>query len=318
MLQTPKFLDALPIPFLGLAFGICTLGWNIEIFYSLGGFLQTTTAIISSAIIILISLKLILANTSLWQSQRDPAIGPILPTIPMTLMVVSVNLPQNLAVALWTFGLSLHLIMLASFIYTRIKYFNFAQVSPAWFIPTIGLAIAPLVNPNDDQFVLNQIIILFCTSLYFILLPLVAYRLIKLGALPPPNKPVMALFAAPPNLCLVGYLLLIPTPSLNYIFALTLLAISMTLFSYLCILRQLKNPFFPSIGAFTFPLVIGAVAMRTCAEFFQPLEQTYGSLAGIFSTFAVIQIIISTIITLYVCYRYTKHFTTPVQSTKSS
>ena len=318
MLQTPKFLEALPIPFLGLAFGICTLGWNIEIFYSLGSYLQIATAIISSTIVLLISLKLLLASTSLWQAQRDPAIGPILPTIPMTLMVVSTNLPQNLAVALWTFGLGLHLLLLASFIYTRIRYFNFSQVSPAWFIPTIGLAIAPLVNPNDDQFALNQIILLFCTTIYFILLPLVAYRLVKLGALPPPNKPVMALFAAPPNLCLVGYLLLIPTPSLNYIFALSVLAISMTLFSYFCILRQLKNPFFPSIGAFTFPLVIGAVAMRTCAEFFQPLEHTYAALVGVFSTLAVIQIIISTLVTLYVCYRYTKHLATPLLSAKSS
>jgi tellurite resistance protein TehA-like permease len=318
VLQTPKFLDALPVPFLGLAFGICALGWNIETFYSLGGYLQMITAAIASLIVVLVSIKLMLSSNSLWQTQRDPAIGPILPTIPMTLMVVSTNLSDQLANALWTFGLCLHLLMLASFIYTRIRYFNLAQVSPAWFIPTIGLAIAPLVNPNEDQLLLNQLIILFCTSVYFLLLPLVAYRLIKLGALPPPNKPVMALFAAPPNLCLVGYLLIIPTPNLNYIFGLTILAISMTLFSYFCILRQLRNPFFPSIGAFTFPLVIGAVAMRTSAEFFEPLTHTYGSLVSLFSALAVVQIIISAIVTLHVCYRYTQNLIAAPQPIKAN
>ncbi len=318
MLQTPKLLDTLPIPALGLAFGICTLGWNIEIFYPLDGYLQVTCAAISSLIVFIVALKLLLSKNSLWQSQRDPAIGPILPTIPMTLMVVSTNFSQDLAIALWTFGLGLHLLMLASFIVSRIRHFNLAQVSPAWFIPTIGLAIAPLVNPNENQFLLDQLILLFCTSVYFLLLPLVAYRLIKLGALPPPNKPVMALFAAPPNLCLVGYLLLIPTPNMNFVFALIALAICMTLFSYYCILRQLKNPFFPSIGAFTFPLVIGAVAMRTCADFFQQQELSYGFLVNFFNSLATIQIVISAIVTLFVCYRYGKNLLGKQQSTTAS
>lgn len=308
MPQSPTIIQNLPIPIIGLAFGICTLGWNIELFYALGGYLQVTTSIIAALMISLVSLKLILSNNSLWQSQSDPAIGPILSTIPMTMMVISTNFTLDIASYLWGAGLFIHALILASFMISRALHFNLAQVSPAWFIPTIGLAIAPVTNPHENQLLLNQLILLFCSCAYFLLLPLVAYRLIKLGALPPPNRPAMALFAAPPNLCLVGYLALIPNPSMDYLYALIGLAMVMTLFSYYNIFKQAANSFFPSIGAFTFPLVIGAAAMRNCAAFFELQLGYTGQIISFFNTLAVFQICVAASVTLFVCWRYLSHF----------
>jgi exfoliative toxin A/B len=306
-----KQLQSLPIGILGLAFGVCSLGWSFEIFYPLNGYLQALTTSIALIVICLVSLKLFLLPKSFYQLQLDPAIGPILPTIAMTLMVASTCLSPLFSLVVWGIGLILHLIILCCFIFSRITNFTLAQVSPTWFIPTIGIVVAPLTasivflsSMPPTISLLNSAILVFAILAYFSLFPMVVYRLRTLPSVNSATKPALALFSAPPNICLAGYLALTAQPNATFTVVMICLAIIMTCFSYYTIIKQKNDTFVPTIGAFTFPLIIGAAAMRETADWIQSSNGDFQFLHSVFSSLAQAQFFIATLTTLWVCYRY--------------
>ncbi|MEH6444286.1 MAG: hypothetical protein V7784_10335 [Oceanospirillaceae bacterium] len=306
-----KQLQILPVGIVGLAFGVCSLGWNFEIFYPLNGYLQTLTTSTALLIVCLVVLKLFLLPKSFYQLQLDPAIGPILPTVAMTLMVASTCFSPLFSLVVWSIGLVLHLIILGCFIISRVTNFQLAQVSPTWFIPTIGIVIAPLTAPfvslSSTPPAINLLscaILVFAILAYFSLLLVVVYRLRTLPSLNSASKPALALFSAPPNICLAGYLALSPQPNVVFTTFMICLAITMTCFSYYTIIKQKGDAFVPTIGAFTFPLIIGAAAMRVTAEWIQNSTGVFQFLHAVFSSLAQMQFLIATLITVWICYRY--------------
>ncbi len=298
------FLQTLPLGIVGLAFGICSLGWNWAAFYPQLGTVQIFAALIAVSMIILVLIKLICSSTSFWQQLTDPGTGPLLSIIPMSLMLASLNLPISGAQWLWGIAVTAQLLLLLGFTISRMQNFRLEKLSPTWFIPTVGIAVAPLTNPNLNTSLFDLLILAIAITAYFILLPLMIYRLLCKAPLARESLPALALFSAPPNLCLVGYLTLYPTPNIWFSTLLISLAITMTLFSYSTIIKQRQHAFSPAISAFTFPLVIGAAAMRSSSELFD--EQILYS--GLFSTLAYLQLLLASGIVLWVSYRYARHY----------
>ncbi|MGC9492841.1 tellurium resistance protein, partial [Vibrio genomosp. F10] len=107
-----------------------------------------------------------------------------------------------------------------------------------------------------------------CIAIYFFMLPVVLYRLVFEGALSVRAKPTLAIMAAPINLSLASYLVNFPNPDPILTGALAGIAVTMTLFIYLCYFRLLRLQFKPSIAAITFPSVISSVAMYRLTDFF--------------------------------------------------
>ena len=224
----------------------------------------------------------------------------------MVLMIASENLPTALAYYLWASAVALHLLLLLAFIISRWRNFQLQQLAPTWFIPLIGIAVASLTNPGPETFTFSYLLLNFAICC-ILLMPLMIYRLWRHPALPAPLKPSLALFAAPPNLCLVGYLSFVQSPGLTVVSLWIVLALVMSLFSYYCFIRLYRGNFSPVFAAFTFPAVIGASAMQHSSEFFSQ-QGLDGQLVQFFAGIAQAQILLAAVITSLVCYRFIKHF----------
>ncbi|MCJ8341019.1 MAG: TDT family transporter [Pseudomonadales bacterium] len=305
-IKLENFLQQLPVAAAGLALGIASLGLTSGTLYPQLAYLQLVTSLIAVLLVILVASKLLLAPQSLWQSISDPAAGPMLPTIAMVLMIASENLPVAAAYYLWGAAVVLHLLLLLAFIISRWQNFQLQQLAPTWFIPPIGIAVASLTNPGAETFTFSYLLLNFAICC-MLLMPLMIYRLWRHPALAKPIKPSLALFAAPPNLCLAGYLTFYQSPGLIAVSLWVVLAMAMSLFSYYCFIRLYRDSFSPVFAAFTFPAVIGAAAMQQTAEFFA-YRGVDAQLVQLFSSIAQVQILLAALITTLVCYRFIKHF----------
>jgi len=121
---------------------------------------------------------------------------------------------------------------------------------------------------------------------------------------PEPIMPSMAIFAAPASLCLAGYLRSFETRELWLVGIMFALSLS----SYFVIIaylpRLLRLRFYPSISAFTFPLVISAIATNATFEYLL----TEGIDQPIFQWLAWLEVVFALAIILYVIVRYIHFF----------
>jgi exfoliative toxin A/B len=102
---------------------------------------------------------------------------------------------------------------------------------------------------------------------YAVALLLVVYRLAKVGDLPGPALPSIAILVAPPSLCLAGYLAVAETKQPVVVYVL-LAAAAVSLLYVLARLPQvLTSTFHPGFAALTFPFVITALAVKLSAGY---------------------------------------------------
>jgi len=129
----------------------------------------------------------------------------------------------------------------------------------------------------------------------------VIYRVFCIKNIPEPVLPTIIIFAAPASLCLTGYLASFEEKSMAMISLLGMLSIIMFVLAVSYLPKLLKLKFYPSYSAFTFPLVISAMAMKQTNGFL--LKQ--GILIKPLEYLAYLQLILSICIVLYVLYKYT-------------
>ncbi|WP_312885041.1 SLAC1 family transporter [Candidatus Sodalis endolongispinus] len=135
------------------------------------------------------------------------------------------------------------------------------------------------------------------------MLPLMLYSFMFRGEIPDSAKPTIAIMAAPASLCLAGYLSVTPQPSLLLCATLLGVALSMTLMIYLPLLRLMRLPFTPGFAAFTFPMLIGAIALYKLAHALAvyPAAQEYVSQLVYLSD---IEVAVATAVVGYVVLRF--------------
>lgn len=121
------------------------------------------------------------------------------------------------------------------------------------------------------------------------------FRVIKVKNMPSVAQPTLIIFAAPASLCLVGYMNAFAVKWPIMIYSLALLALIMTAYALTQLIPLLKRNFMPSYSAFTFPLVISAIAAKIFSVY-QPHTFTL--------LIATTLKIIATLMVLYVLVRY--------------
>jgi len=319
VLKTKQRLQQLPFAISGLAFGLVSLGWNLEVAYPLDGILQVLTALLSTLIIIAVIFKLYYLSPYVFPLLKDPSIGPLSPTIALVIMIGSVNFSGDSAIFIWFFGFILHSLLLILFIITRYQNFQMAQVAPSWFIPFVAIIVAALTYPQMSQSsmawlatnhviiqqIFSQSVVIFAIASYFLILPLITYKVISKPLLTADTRASLALYAAPANLCLLGYLLYFPTTSLSLMVLLLIIAIAMSIFSYVIVLQLIHRPFTPAFSSFTFPLVIGSPTMQAVSSYFE--QQQFDELyIHFFAYLAQLQLYAATLVTVYVVYQYAR------------
>ncbi len=294
-------LAQVPTPAAGLALGIASIGKLLS-FY---GIEQYLTPIIASILITLVFVKFVCLPKHLWQELAHPVLGSIIPTFAMTAMIISSQLPVGWEYAaqwLWYAAVVLHIVLLISFTLLQLQRFSMQNVVPSWFVPPVGLAVAALTCPGTESTYVAQSLLNFAITMYFVLLPVMLFRLILLP-LADAAKPTIAILAAPPNLCLAAYLTFVEQPSTLLVLVLISFALLMTALVYMALFVLLRLPFSPAFAGFTFPLVISATAMAKACSYLSELANN-DPLIEVLQSVATFEFYIACAVVSYVALRY--------------
>lgn len=299
-----------PTPTAGLALGIASLGWCWENAFPANGYAQLTGAVIAAFLLVLVIGKLTLNLKVLWDELGHPVIGSVIPTSAMAAMVISKalgNYSEGLAMLLWYTATAMHLLFFVLFATRRLRQFDMNHMLPSWFVPPVGLVVATLTCPGGSSVYLAGILLNFGLIAYGILLPFMLYRLIFNERVADAAQPTIAILAAPPSLCLAGYLSFVSEPSLFLVMVLQGIAILMTVVIYLAFWKLLRLPFSPGYAAFTFPMVIGSTALFKSADYFQRMNLD-GELVMQMTALAWVELVVATVVVVYVALRYLHHY----------
>ncbi|MTI15707.1 TDT family transporter [Rhodobacteraceae bacterium RKSG542] len=314
-------LAGVPTPMAGLALGIASLGWSLENALPLNGAGQTIGALIASVLLLVLAVKFVSHPKLLMDDLQHPVVGSVAPTFAMATMVISAALARYMPVTgqvLWLAAIAVHMVFLGAFVFHRAKKFAWTHMVPSWFVPPIGIIVADVSFPGGAALEpLALVLLYFGMAAYAIMLPLMLYRVTFHLKIPNASKPTLAIFAAPASLSLAGYLTVVQEPSPLIIALLGGIAVLMTVFIYLSMIRLLQLPFSPGYAAFTFPLVISATALfKVCAwmsEF--GFDAHYVAQLRVLAN---IELAIATAVVTYVAIRYAQFFAAKWATTRAT
>ncbi|TKB48571.1 TDT family transporter [Ferrimonas sediminicola] len=292
----------------GLALGIASLGLCLEQRLEANLWIQLGCAAVAGALWLMLSLKFLMHPALVRSEIACPLVGSVLPTYAMAAMILSKSLglfSAASATALWLGAVSLHLLLMAMFLYHRLTERRLGLMLPSWFVPPVGIIVAALTCPSDSLLPLARGLMWFGMLNYALLLPLMLYRLLFRRWQDPRGYPTFAIMAAPASLSLAGYLAVIHRPDATIIELLLPLAMVMTTLVYLAMLRLLRLPFSPGYAAFTFPLVISATALYQVVHKAADLT---GNAWEMLNSLADLELILATLMVGYVAIRYLHHY----------
>lgn len=311
-----QFSQRVPTPLAALALGIASLGWCWDSNLQLDGKVQLTAAGIAAVLIGLLLLKFARYPRLFWQDLAHPILGSVLPTAAMATMVISVALPESLAIPVWAAAVIAHSLLFAGFLRHRLTAFQLQQLIPGWFVPPIGIVTAVLTCPTTIPYWLAAALFWFGLFAYALMLPVMLYRLVKLGTLPLAAKPSLAVLAAPASLCLAAYISFAATPAKWLVLLLLPVALLMTTIIYLVLPSLLRLNFTPAFAAYTFPLVIGTTALFKVADLFTTWQ--WSGLSQLVLNLAYLELTVATLVCSYVAWRFALYFWQQRQSAQST
>lgn len=297
-----NLLKKIPIPIAGLILSMFALG---NLLQSYSNVVRLCIGGVALILYIIFVLKVVVLNSKLKTVLDNPVAASVLLTITMaTILLSSYAKPYSsvLAVVVWFVGVILHILLMIWFSLKFLPNFSIKKVFPSWYIVYVGIATASVTAGAAGQLKLGQICFWFALISYFILIPVICYRVFKVKEIPEPAKPTFAILSAPGSLALAGYLNTFPEK--NFTFAAVLFGFS--LFFYLVVLvnlpKLLKLKFSPGFSGFTFPLVISAIATKLFNGY---VTKLYGANSAL-KLLVNFQEIIATLIVLYVFIGYMK------------
>jgi len=297
-----SLIKKIPVPIAGLMLAIAATG---NLLLSYGAIYKSIFGIISALILVLLILKAFFDASGILDSIKNPVIASIVPTFTMGLMLLATYMnpyAHSISFGIWVFALLLHCLLIIQFTIKFILNFDIKKVFPSYFVVYVGIVVASMTAPTYNLISLGKGIFWFGLISYLCLLPIVIYRTFFIKAIPEPALPTIAIFAAPASLCLAGYLACFPVKNTYIVGFLGALSFLMFLGVISYLPRMLKIKFYPSYSAFTFPLVISAVAMKQLNGYLVKInEQIY-----ILKYLVKFQEALAVLIVIYVLIRYFK------------
>ena len=257
-----KLIKELPIPVSGVALSLAAMGnllrpYGEGVRYSLGS--------LSLIILAMLIIKIVSYPKCLEQGFSNPVVAGVMATFPMTLMILSTYIAPLSSVVgkgIYFLGLGIHVFLIVVFTIKYLLNFDIKKVFPTHFIVYVGVVCASVASPAHGMQILGQYLFWFGLVSYVALLPIVIYRVAKEKINADPAKPTMAIFLAPPSLCLAGYFSSFATRNAYITSFLGVFIVASLVFVLLYMVSIRSIGFYPSFSAFTFPFVISAIATK--------------------------------------------------------
>ena len=299
-----KLLSVIPIPITGLMLGIVALSkLFFELQLELIGQLFLAGAII---ILLLLCLKVIFIPKHLIDAFNNPVVASILPTFTMSLLLISgilhsLGFNELFVNGLWVISSCAQIIFVLYYFYRFIlkEKLTMQSVIPGWFVTFVGLAMIT-INTPDFAYIFGSLVFFVTSTALVILLPLVLKRVFIMRDLPNPVKPMIAILTAPISLTLVAYLTHFNTINDKVMIGIVVVA-QLLYFIVLYELQTLiKMQFYPSFGAFTFPLVVSATGLLLVKDYFRTVPEWLEILV-------YFETIVGTSIVLFVIFKFVQY-----------
>lgn len=296
-----------PLPVAGLAFGITGLG-GLFAEFGQGYWAKPLFATLDFSVLMIALLKIIYFHSMAKDNLKHPIQAAVAPIIALTLILDAGYLSEpfpTFSFMLWTISAIAFFAYVVWFVWKYILHFELKNVFAAFFIPFVGFCVPVMTSHHLAEYFsmlnpLREYLFLFASILFGLVFLLISWRYIQLPVEENAAKPVFAIYTAPLAMLIVGYVRL---PIEHSATSLTI-AILLSQALFLMVLRQiptiLKNGFFPSYAALTFPFIITANSLWECLPIFgNPLLLTI---------LAWIETLLAITLTAFVCYKYTRFF----------
>lgn len=309
-----KFIKRIPIPIAGLALALVALA---NLVTTLSPAILATLRIISAAIVILLTLKAIIAPKSVAEDFKNPIILSVAPTYSMALMLLGAYVKtlgqDSLAITIWALGIIIHVLFIIMYTLKFIIKFDIKKIFPSIFIVYVGIGTAGITAPAFKMASIGQVSFWFAFISLLILLPVVTYRLAKIKGVPEPALPTFAILAAPASLVLAAYMKSFSDKNLYMVGFLTVLSLVLYAVVIVAMIKLLTLKFYPSFSAFTFPMVISGIATGGSFTFLSKAGYNFNFLKYILTA----QQIIAFVVVIYVLAGYVMFlFKAPQKSEK--
>ncbi|MEB3029375.1 TDT family transporter [Parvimonas micra] len=297
-----NLLKKIPIPIAGLILSMFALG---NLLQSYSNVVRLCIGGVALILYIIFVLKVVVLNSKLKTVLDNPVAASVLLTITMaTILLSSYAKPYSsvLAVVVWFVGVILHILLMIWFSLKFLPSFSIKKVFPSWYIVYVGIATASVTAGAAGQLKLGQICFWFALISYFILIPVICYRVFKVKEIPEPAKPTFAILSAPGSLVLAGYLNTFSQKNITFATVLFVISVLFYIIVLLNMPNLLKLKFSPGFSGFTFPLVISAISSKLFSGY---VTKLYGA-NSVLKLFVNFQEIVATLIVLYVFVGYMK------------
>ncbi len=295
-----KLLTKYPYPISGLILGLAALGNLIR---NYGEVYRYPFGIIAMVLLAVLVIKIITDTEGFKTFMGNPVAVAAFATAPMSITILSTYFPASIGKLVWFTGIALNIAMILWFTVKFALKFKMNEIFTTWSILYVGIVTASVTAPAYKMLPLGQSVFWFGFICYFVVQSIICYRVFFLmKEIPEPMQPMLIVFSAPISLLLAGYMRSFPQKNIFIVYLLA--AISAGFYIYcLCVFpKLLKLKFYPTISAFTFPMVISAIGMKMLTAF---IKKSGGNVS-ILSMIVKVQEVIAVAVVIYVLVRYLK------------
>lgn len=295
-----RYIKKLPLPIAAVILACAATG-NLLVTYTPTA--KIVFGLISAVLFVMLTIKIILCWKDVMEEIKNPVIASVIPTYSMAMMILAGYLKPISEISglyLWWAGVIVHVVLILFYTKNFILGFNIKKIFPSTFIVYVGIAAAAITAPAFNLAKVGQGIFWFAFLALIILLFVIGYRVIFVKGIPEPAMPTTVIFAAPAALTLAAYLSSFSEKNLTMVYFLAALVLILYFIGLIFLVKCLRIKFYPSYAAFTFPMVISAIAIKGINVFLTNAERGISWLHYVVK----FQEVIAAIVVIYVLVRF--------------
>jgi len=199
---------------------------------------------------------------------------------------------------IWAVALGVHAVHILIFTYRNvIKKRDINTFVPSWYVTYNGIMVSCVVGGAMNAAGILKYVVYYGIIVYFVILPFMIRRLIKVEVKAPVYH-TMAVLLAPCSLCVVSYLNVIKNPNQVLLYILYVCVLASLMFIIIKLPKFFAFSFTPGFAGMTFPMAIGIVASTKMAGYLTGIGNE--KLAGIVTQISGIQVYLTTMIVGFV------------------
>ncbi len=256
------YIKKLPLPLAAVILACAAIG-NLLATYT--DTAKNIFGAVAAALFLLLTIKIIICWKAVIEELKNPVIASVIPTYSMAMMILAGYLKPLSATAgliLWWAGIILHVGLIVFYTKNFIFGFNIKKIFPSTFVVYVGIAAASITAPAFELAKVGQGIFWFAFVSLIVLLFVISYRVFIVKGIPEPAKPTAVIFAAPAALTLAAYLNSFAEKNIYMVYFLAVLTAVLYIVGLVYLVKCLSLKFYPSYAAYTFPMVISAIALK--------------------------------------------------------